>query len=191
MEFFRRKGTQINVTEVKKMISNLFDDLLKNGQYDYVVCDSVMNSVDCLEAENAVMGMINLLCKKGGKIFYSGRPIETVDVWLKATKHARTIRAVEFLDENKFTALYRNGEWFYQKYHSKEDVEKLNNDFKIKGNFTSDNSSWKVNGVKTDNISWEEAQKHLLYEFNLKYNKTDSYNEGQRAVETFKKVLGV
>lgn len=189
MEFFRRKGNQINVAAVKKMINNLFEDLLKNGQYDYVICDSVMNSVDCLDAENAVMGMLNLLCKKGGKIFYSGRPVGNIDKKASLTKQTDKARGIEFLDENNFTALFRNGDWFYQKFHTKEDVERINKKFKIKGIYTENTTAWQINGIKIDEISWEDAQKHLLYEFNLKYNKTDSYNEGQRAIETFKKVL--
>src|SRR6478672_188894 len=60
--------------------------------------------------------------------FLSGRGVESktgengYDAYTRATG---PLRRVEFLDEDGFTALYREGRWFYQKYHSREQVEAL------------------------------------------------------------------
>ena len=129
VELFRRKGASavLDGTAVNLMIDKLCSDLREHGRYDVVVCDSVMNSVDSLEAEAAVMTMINSLCKLGGTVFFSGRTMESVRSRLNHTKTVNTSsrRGVEFLDEHGFTALYRNGVWFYQKFHDVEGIKRL------------------------------------------------------------------
>ena len=43
------------------------------GLYDVVICDSVLNSVDSMEAEKSVIHTVYGLCRMGGQIFISGR----------------------------------------------------------------------------------------------------------------------
>ncbi|MBE5683819.1 methyltransferase domain-containing protein, partial [Pantoea agglomerans] len=78
VELFRRKGAgnALDMSSIKSMIARMCESLITNGLFDYVICDSVLNSVDSPEAENAVLTFIKSLCKPGGIIFFSGRCLE-------------------------------------------------------------------------------------------------------------------
>ena len=70
------------------MIDTLVDDLKTRGRYDYVICDSVLNSVDSVEAEWSVLTVLKGLCKAGGSIFFSGRSRGELETVLKQTQAA-------------------------------------------------------------------------------------------------------
>lgn len=129
--YHRVKGTnKIAISDNKRDFLHICRDLTTVGKYDVVICDSVLNSVDSIQAENAVVLTCLALCKIGGKIFISGRPLESQ---AQRENNVNGIKAMvayaNFFDENNFSAIYRNGEWFYQKFHSekqrKELLEKL------------------------------------------------------------------
>jgi ParB family chromosome partitioning protein len=130
MEFFRRakKIDAIDVGAVNAMVDGLIRSLKAEGLFDIVVCDYVLNSVDSQQAEEDVMTCLTAFCKPGGLVIFSGRTKERIDYQdtmktLIGTK--KTNRYIEFLDENGLTALYRKGEWFYQKFHSRADVKAM------------------------------------------------------------------
>ncbi|KAH3304628.1 hypothetical protein KXW17_002512, partial [Aspergillus fumigatus] len=62
---FRRKGAgnTLDRTATNRMIDTLVDDLKTRGRYDYVICDSVLNSVASVEAEWSVLTVLKGLCK--------------------------------------------------------------------------------------------------------------------------------
>jgi ParB family chromosome partitioning protein len=127
LEFFRRAaGTQsIDVGEVNRMVDQVIKTIKAHGRYDAVICDYVLNSVDSQQAEDDVLNCLQGFCKPGGDIFFSGRSKERVESIAKTTKRVSAKRDIEFLDNNGLTALYRKGSWFYQKFHSKQDVERI------------------------------------------------------------------
>ncbi len=75
---------------------------------ELVVCDSVLNSVTSVEAENGVLTTVNAFCKLGGTIVFSGRSPSFSD---RLTKKRRTstgkTRDVWFLDKDGITATRR------------------------------------------------------------------------------------
>lgn len=131
IEFFHRKPGKdtIWVDEIRRDFRRIKNHLETNGLYDVVVCDSVLNSVNSLEDEKAVLICLSALCKPGGTIFYSGIPLhfktKTTDR-KNSTDHRGTGL---FVDKNGFTGTYRYGEWYFQKYHTIEDVRKLNESY--------------------------------------------------------------
>lgn len=82
----------------------------------------VLNSVDSMEAERSVILTCKALTKIGGVIFMSGRRMEAQEQRerLQKTSEGDVGCYINFFDENGFTALYRGGEWFYQKFHDAE-----------------------------------------------------------------------
>ena len=94
--------------------------------FDAVVCDSVLNSVDSLQAETDVLDCLLSLCKPGGMIFVSGRRSERIASVLRHRK-ARDpdMRYVEFLDDDGFSAIYRRGLWTFQKFYSFDEAQAL------------------------------------------------------------------
>jgi ParB family chromosome partitioning protein len=128
IEFFLRKpGSDVIWTdEIRRDFLRIKKHLETKGQYDAVVCDSVLNSVNSIEDEKAVLICLSALCKPGGLVFYSGIPklfkVKTTDRKNSADARGSGL----FLDKNGFTGNYRYGEWYFQKYHNREDVQKLN-----------------------------------------------------------------
>jgi ParB family chromosome partitioning protein len=127
IEFFRRVigKNAIDVGAVNKMVDVMIDSVKSKGRFDAVICDYVLNSVDSQQAEEDVLACLGGFCKPKGRIFLSGRRKERIDDLLKMTKNINEHRDVEFLDNNGLTALYKKGKWFYQKYHSQNDIERL------------------------------------------------------------------
>lgn len=119
---FKRGSTIIDFKGNTARYLSVCRTLKECGQYDIVICDSVLNSVDSKEAEIAVIRTCKALTKVGGVIFMSGRRKEAQDSResLSNTFEENVGSYVNFYDENGFTALYRNGQWFYQKFHDEK-----------------------------------------------------------------------
>lgn len=124
LEFFRRtKGrAQIDVRAVNRMVDEVCRQLRVNGRWDAVVCDAVLNSVDSVEAETAVLGAVDALVKDGGRIFYGGRLRERVEDVQRHTKLLDLNSYLQFMDADGFSAQFRGGFWFFQRHHSASQV---------------------------------------------------------------------
>ncbi len=167
VEFFNHNRHSINVSKGNKMIDELISHIKTNGLFDIVVCDSVLNSVDSVEAEQAVMAVCNLFCKD--TLFISGRPLDDVYYKLQMKRDKNVAkRLVEFLDDNNFSAYYRSGNWYFQHWHSEEDIRKLLEEFGFEIiNLNYGNGSWQVEARKVKNLSTETYKKAVDFEFNL------------------------
>uniref|UniRef100_UPI0013749801 class I SAM-dependent methyltransferase n=1 Tax=Escherichia albertii TaxID=208962 RepID=UPI0013749801 len=170
LELFRRKGAgnTLDRTATNRMIDTLVDDLKTRGRYDYVICDSVLNSVDSVEAEWSVLTVLKGLCQAGGSIFFSGRSRGELETVLKQTQAASSKSRLYFIDHNGFTALYRKGHWFYQKFHSDDEVKQLCrvHGFRIKRSIFNC-KSWYLHVINDDSLSWASLEKAVRFEFEL------------------------
>ena len=170
LELFRRKGAgnTLDRAATNRMIDTLVDDLKTRGRYDYVICDSVLNSVDSVEAEWSVLTVLKGLCKAGGSIFFSGRSRGELETVLKQTQAASSKSRLYFIDHDGFTALYRKGHWFYQKFHSDEEVKQLCrvHGFRIKRSIFNC-KSWYLHVINDDSLSWASLEKAVRFEFEL------------------------
>lgn len=191
LEFYYREGNSLNLGAINQMVDHLLTEIPKK-RYDVVVCDSVLNSVDTLDAESDVVHVCNLLLRPGGTLYISGRRWEFVDGLARnrVLKDFRK-RNIEFLDEHGFSALYRAGRWFYQKYHTSEmarelierhGFEVLHHEEKIS------TSSWQITARKIEDSPVDEGLAAINREFGLPLPDGKRHAYSDRAVEVFKKV---
>jgi ParB family chromosome partitioning protein len=192
VELFRRKSrtNEIDKAGVNAMIDRLCADL-GSGGYDAVVLDSVMNSIDSLDAEAHVLNLCNGLLAPGGRFFFSGRTRMVVDSRLAKTMTAQNKRnsRIDFLDENGFTARYRMGAWFYQRYHYKEDVERLAalHGFRI-DKHGHNNAVWQVASTKVTPAKASAVRSAIEYEFNLPWGSSSRINRHADVLKAIAKV---
>ena len=186
VEFYNNNGKEIIVSKGNAMIDKLLKYLKSNKTFDVVVCDSVLNSVDSVKAEKSVMACLNLFTENVA--FISGRPNKYDKVQNAKKNTAVKKNRVYFLDENGFTGNYREGKWYFQKFHTPQQIEKLfeENGFKIKKLVYGDNS-WQVECQKVRNLTLKEYIEAIDFEFNLILPNGKSYNRH----EEVKKVLGL
>ncbi len=194
VEFYKRKGNTVDIAGGHADISFLTHSLRTKGLFDFVVCDSVLNSVDSMQAEADVLATLNALCKPGGLIAFSGRPIYQVERFAARKQKAEDIRTVEFLDQNGFSAIFRAGVWQYQKFHNRSQVESLakvyigeeftltcgNEAHRPRADLTG--SSWQVIGKKTAATEWEAA---VAREFDLP-TPSGRYGRSQEVLDAIK-----
>ena len=168
IELFRRSGASLDLAAINRMVRTMAGRVAGGKLYDAVICDSVLNSVDTLDAEKSVMVMLNALTPIGGTVMFSGRRLESTDSYLRGRKALGRVRYVEFLDEHGFTALYRKGKWFYQKYHSKEQVDALCETYGLQVvKTTSSQTSWQITATKVRELNELAVVAAIDYEFNL------------------------
>lgn len=172
VEFFR-KGDRVNAIDpkaVRLMCRALFRSIRQDGLFDVVICDSVLNSTDRIEAENDVMICLNAMCKPDGQVFFSGRRRDHVEGALRAREQKDHLRRLEFLDKDGFSAIFREGVWTYQKYHREEDALMLAHRFIGEGaSYTHAHSSttWQLACPKNIDLNEGDIITALRREFNL------------------------
>ena len=170
VELFRRAGGALDVRAINRMVDGLAADLAERGRYDGVVCDSVLNSVDSVSAEAAVMTTLNALAKVGGKVFFSGRPQERNEAVERHTKrtNGERRRGVEFVDATGLSAIFRSGHWFYQKFHRREDVAPLCARFGLQiDRHTHGGNSWQVEATKLADMPRDAVGAAFDFEFDM------------------------
>lgn len=189
LEFFQHKGDKLLVKNGHKMIDELKKQLEQNGRFDLVVCDSVVNSTDSMDAEMAVLRCLNIFAKKD--VFISGRPLDAaingMNLKTRATGRKNTHY---FIDQNGFSGSYRKGHWFYQHFHTKESFKKEVEDagFKlVSWNLSSGQSSFQAKIEKVRELTPEEAKSAIDFEFNLPLPNNRSYNRHKDVWEVVRK----
>lgn len=121
---FQTKGT-LNVREVVSQINKLCVDLRRNGLYDVVVLDSVLNSVVNSFFEHAVLTTCNALLSKTGRIYIGTRSLEFTERLKTFKKNNTKTRELQFLDKDRFGATYRSGVWTMQHFHTHDTLREL------------------------------------------------------------------
>ena len=188
VEFYNNNGSQINVSMGNLQIDRLIEYLGKRKNFDVVVCDSVLNSVDSVEAEKSVMACLNLFCKE--KLFISGRPLKAILDKLEHSKDKSARKYVSYLDSDNFTGDYRKGNWYFQHFHDKEDIKQLleSSGFQIERmTYMTYGDSWQVEAVKVRELSKQEYIDAIDFEFNLPLPRGKSYCRH----DDIKRVLGL
>ena len=190
LEFYYRKGNGIDIATVHGMIKYTLRRVSER-RYDAVICDSVLNSVDSLQAEHDVLNVCNAFGEIGSKLYISGRQVEFINS-LARHKKTRTIthRNVEFLDKHGFSALFRKGEWFYQKFHSKADAIQLVERYGYKVDRLQDNhSAWAIEATKIADMPKADVLASIRREYELPLPGGQTIGCGDLAVKTFERIL--
>lgn len=169
VEFFNNNGTAINISKGNRMVDKLIDYLKESHSFDVVVCDSVLNSVDSVKAERSVIDFLNLMATD--RLFISGRPLDDVTRNMHLNRDVGNAkRFVEFLDSDNFTANYRKGKWYFQHYHTKEQVKQQLEDsgFRIERlDWNKYGSSWQCEAVKVRQLPLQRYIDAIDFEFDL------------------------
>lgn len=187
LEFFNHNRKGISVEKGQSMIDEVIAHVRKYGKFDYVICDSVLNSVNSQEAENCVIACLMLFCKPGGSIFFCGRSAESV--WnLKAQKRNSTNEAftAQFLDKDGLTSFMREGQWYFQKYHTREAILGIIEKFGFEVlTSKNDNTMWQLGVKKTRELSDEEYMHAIDFEFNMRLPNNERYGRHNDVRELF------
>lgn len=175
VEFYNNNGSAINVSKGNKQIDSFISYLGKDKKFDLVICDSVLNSVDSLEAEESIMDILNYFSKD--IVFLSGRSIKAIKYINSGRKKSRNKDKLHFLDKDGFTASFRKGNWYYQKFHSEKQVKELceKHGFEVI-EYTVTANAWKAKLKKVRQVSDENVKKAIQFEFNLPLPNGKSYN---------------
>ncbi len=194
VELFRRAAGRnaIDVGAVHRMIDRMEAAVRAHGRFDFIVLDSVLNSIDCAEAEQAVMRTINALARPGAVLFFSGRKRERLDSVARFTKVGGSQRTVEFPDADGMTALYRAGHWFFQKFHTAEQVAALAADYGLaiqRHVRTASSTSWQVMATKDRDVPLQEAIAAARYEFNLPVSKSRTIERGDLIAALYSEIM--
>lgn len=162
----------------------------RRGLFDIVVCDSVLNSVDSKEAEQAVIHSVIGLCRPGGMIFISGRSFER-ECRRIATKVVRVEDSlVKFYDKDNFSGIFRNGEWFYQKFHTQEDIEGIAALISDNAQIYLNAQAFQIVARREKDLDEEKVVEGLRFEWNLplpngkRYGLSDTIEKSYRARHT-------
>lgn len=178
LEFFNHNRVGISIEKGHEMIDRLIDHILKYGLFDVVICDSVLNSVNSQEAEDSVLGCLARFCKMGGMIFFCGRSVKSIHEkknFKKATKNGEY--DVRFLDENGLTGKLVENKWYFQKFHSPGDIDRIIERFGFDV-FTrkDDGKMWKIGCRKVKELPEEVYLDAIDFEFNMKLPNNKRYN---------------
>lgn len=117
---------QIDTVSVHRMIDEMLAEFDAGGPFDFVIADSVLNSIDSNQAEQDVLVCLNAFCKSGGAVIFSGRSRRKSEQKTSMTSSFGTggssARNFEFFDDEGYSGIFREGAWFYQKFHRQDQV---------------------------------------------------------------------
>lgn len=190
VEFYNNNRVSINVAKGNVQIDELCAHLRTAGRFDIVVCDSVLNSVDSMDAERSVLRCLNAFCKTGGALFVSGRPIEDAERNNHLRVSSERKNFISFLDADGFTAKFRGGNWYFQKYHSRSSFEKSVNDALLHvEQFTDNGCSFWARCSKSAELPPDEIKSAIDFEFNLPLPGGKRYNRHADVMAALKDAL--
>ncbi len=124
--FYRKGYTKFfDMQAVIGFIKEIESDISKNGLYDVVVLDSVINSVTSLEMQHNVLLTCNALLRNEGIFIMGTRSLKSTERHSRALIATSRVRDIEFLDKDKFSVTFRDGVWTKQKFHTKQSLKAL------------------------------------------------------------------
>ncbi len=111
--------SKIDLPTIRTAIRRAEENISAHGQFDYVILDSVINSVTSLEYEHYVLVTCNALLRNDGTFYTSTRRMQN-QVNAAKKKFTRKQRAIEFMDDDGFSTIFRDGLWTKQRFHTDE-----------------------------------------------------------------------
>lgn len=180
---FQNEKNNLEIKTVVQQIKAIEKDVAENGLYDYVILDSVFNSVINNEIENYVAAVCCAFLKKDGKFITGTRNLLSVTERAKFTKSNGNRRYLEFLDKNNYSATFRGGVWTMQHFHTLETLKKLLEQYYCDVNVFQDKKSQSnIYAVcqKPKSLDVEYLAKALEFELNMEYPNNYKHNKHTR-----------
>lgn len=188
LEFFNHNRVGISIQKGHDLIDAFIAFVEKNGKFDYTICDAVVNSVNTQAAEENVFRCLNLFTQMGGTIYCSGRMLEVALKQLNLRRNTSDeTSTVQFFDENGLTAIMQEGQWFFQKFLTREQVDSIFDKYGFGEPFMRYERSgyWGFGAKKVRELSMEEYITAVDYEFNLNLPNGQSYNRQEDIKKLF------
>lgn len=190
--FYRHeKSNSFDVEKIVSFIEEIQKDISKNGLYDIVILDSVLNSITSLEMQNNVLLTCNSLLKDNGSLILGTRSLGKTISTMQSKQATNRKRDIEFLDDNQFSVTFRNGVWTKQRFTTKEQLQQeLTPYFKeiqTLGNETRSN----IYAIckKPVRFPKDEYKKALDMEFNMTYPNRFKHNKHSKLVNVILNIL--
>jgi len=185
--FYRQeKSNSFDINKIISFIEEIQKDISKNGLYDIVILDSVLNSITSLEMQHNVLLACNSLLKDNGTLILGTRSLGKATTTMKSKQATNRKRDIEFLDDEKFSVTFRNGVWTKQRFTTKKQLQQelmpYFKDIETLGNETRSNIyAICKNPVRFSN---EEYKKALNIEFNMTYPNGFKHNKHSELINT-------
>lgn len=179
---------KLDIRQVVKDIDDINKDINKNGLYDVVVLDSVLNSITSLDFEHYVLMACNSLLKEDGVFYTATRNLKSAVY--ESDVSTDNVRYVQFLDNDKFCATFRKGVWTMQKFNSAKMLHELLSKYfdEVK---VIDNKLTQLFAIckKPKRFTEAEYKKALDIEFNMEYPNGYKHNKHEMIVGSILKEL--
>lgn len=183
--FYRHKeSNSFDINKIVYFIEEIQKDIYKNGLYDIVILDSVLNSITSLEMQHNVLLTCNSLLKDNGSLIIGTRSLGKAIATLQSKQATDRKRDIEFLDDSCFSVTFRNGVWTKQRFTTKEQLQQelmpYFQEVKTLGNETRSN----IYAVCKTPIRFakEEYKNALNIEFNMTYPNGFKHNKHRKLV---------
>jgi ParB family chromosome partitioning protein len=192
IEFFAREGkgqgsSTIDPAKVHRFIDGALEDWRDNGGFDVVVCDFVLNSVNSVQAEQDVLACVNAFAKPGARIYLSGRLSEGADSMMNITKSLGEAGRVWFRDRDGISGIWlRFGQWFFQKFHTKDQAEALCDKFIGAPVLKTNSVYWFASCVKRVELPDDVVEGALRREFDLEWPQGRRVARAEQAVAAWR-----
>lgn len=185
--FYRQeKSNSFDVDKIVSFIEEIQEDVSKNGLYDIVILDSVLNSITSLEMQHNVLLTCNSLLKNNGTLILGTRSLGKTTTTMKSKQATNRKRDIEFLDDEKFSITFRNGVWTKQRFMTKVQLQQeLMPYFKEIETFGNETRS-NIYAICKNPIRFprEAYKKALNIEFNMVYPYGFKHNKHGELVNT-------
>lgn len=196
VEFFHRKpgSMDLDVDEIQHDIDVCCRELREHGLFDLVVCDTVINSVDSLQAEEDVMTTIGALARDGGTVVFSGRDRDGhLEMEEDTEIYTGKSKAVTFMDEHGFKARFIQGVWMYQKFHSTSEARKMSETYVGTVDRThAAGRRWAIQATSRAGLrSQEQIEESLRREFNLPWPNDKSVGRGDDIMNAYRAAIEI
>lgn len=185
--FIRKlRSNLIDIEQVINFIDEIKKDIDRNGLYDIVILDSVLNSITSMKMLHNVLLSCNALMKNDATLILGTRSKGKIVSTLSGKHSTDLKRDIEFLDNNNFSVTFRNGVWTKQRFSTKESLhEELNKYFEdvtILGNEKKSN----IYAICKKPIRYpiKDYKKVLNIEFNMEYPNGFKHNKHKKLVKT-------
>jgi ParB family chromosome partitioning protein len=180
LEFFRAVKGRIDFRWTDAVVQKICEKIKATGLFDIVICDSVLNSVVSLEAESDVLNCLNAFAKPGGKVYFSGRCLENAEAELDENRKRLTKTTTYQLDDNGFSASFNAGNWYYQKFHNRQEILSKANKHGLKTvSLFYDKKTWIAECVKASAPAQTEIMASVEREFNMRYSPNRRYDNAE------------
>lgn len=193
VEFFFRADRCIDTAAVHRMVDKFVGRVRSRGFFDRTICDSVLNSVNTLQAQADVLNCLNAFTRPGGLVYVSSRKFEGIDSRHNAAQHSKGHDSYRyFIDKDGFTGHMREGSWYFQKYHSQDELAALvESHVGPVGKVVQNSGYWLMRAEKRVTLPEADVEASIRREFDLDWPEGKRVNRHEEAVAAWRVATGI